>query len=191
MKANRNSHRVPAGPACRLLALAALLGGVAGLAGCQMPPGWTWPPPAASQPAAKPRPAKPSVLMDPCAERLHDICGQLLLYWSAKRQLPESLPALRDIGGAGPLPLACPDSGKPYVYNRDGLPMPDTSRRVLVYDAVACHSGMRWSIVADPARPGRPMVARVLLVPNDPAIFAAPPAATPPPTPATKTGGKD
>ena len=38
-------------------------------------------------------------------------------------------------------------------YSRDGLPMPNTPRRVLVYDALPCHTGMRWTITADPAGP--------------------------------------
>jgi hypothetical protein len=179
MKA-RSSHRVRAGLACRLLAAVALLSGLAGLAGCQMPADWTWPPPAASQPAAKPKPVKPSVLLDPCAERLGDICAQLLLYARARHDLPETLAGLV---GAAPLPLTCPVSGRPYIYTRDGLPMPGTSRRVLVYDALACHTGMRWTITADPAGPGKPLVARVQLVPDDPAIFAPPPPA--------KTRGKE
>jgi hypothetical protein len=183
MKANRSSHSARAGLACRLLAVA-MLSGLAGLAGCQMPADWIWPPPAASQPAAKPKPVKPSVLLDdPCAERLGDICAQLLLYARARHDLPESLADLNQMRGVGPLPVTCPVSGRPYIYNRDGLPMPGTSRRVLVYDALACHTGMRWTITADPAGPGKPLVARVQLVPDDPAIFAPPPPA--------KTRGKE
>lgn len=176
MKATRSSHRVLAG--------AALLGCLVGLAGCQGA-AWTWPP--ASQPAPKPEPVKPSVLVDPCADQLHDICGQLLLYWSANRQLPESLAALI---GEKPISLKCPVSAKPYAYNPEGLAMPGASRRVLVYDATPCHTSMRWSIVADPAGPGKPLVARVLLLPNNPAVFA--PQGPPTSAPAkTGTEGKD
>jgi hypothetical protein len=190
MKAKSTSHFVQAGPACRLVAAVALLSALGGLAGCEIPPEWKWPPPAATQPAAKPRPVKPSVVLDdPCADRLGELCARLLLYARAKHDLPESLVAL---GSASPLSLTCPLSGKLYAYSREGLPIPGTNRRVLVYDAVACHTGMRWAITADPAGPGKPLVARVQLLPNDPAIFAAPPPPpAPPPTAPAKAGGKE
>jgi hypothetical protein len=186
MKANRTNHRAQAaGPARRRRTAVAILSALAALAGCDVPPEWKWPPPAASQPAAKPRAVKPSVLMDPCADRLGDICGQLLLYARARHDLPESLASLAELTGR-PMPATCPLSGRPYIYSRDGLPMPNTPRRVLVYDALPCHTGMRWTITADPAGPGKPLVARVQLVPDDPAIFAAPPPPAPSPGPATR-----
>jgi hypothetical protein len=105
-------------------------------------------------------------VLDACAERLHDICGQLLFYYSVKGQLPERLDQLGDIGSR-PLPqFICPVSGKPYTYNRDGLAMPGSSRRVLVCDAEPCHSGTRWAIVAEGADPGKPLVVHVVVLPE-------------------------
>ena len=107
---------------------------------------------------------RPSAEADPCAERLHDICGQLLLYHSFNNRFPKTLGELKPIDPQQSLPLVCPVSGKPYVYNPNGLRIPGRSGRLVLYDATASHSGMRWGIlVGDPGGGGR-LTARVILL---------------------------
>jgi len=141
-----------------VLRLACWIAAAAAAVGCQTPP-------------AAPSAQTPGGELDSCPERLHDICGQLLLYYSVKGHSPERLDQLGDIRSGALPPLICPVSGKPYTYNRDGLAIPESTRRVLVYDAEPSHSGKRWAIVADAAQGGKPLVARVLLMAEAP-VFA-------------------
>ena len=104
-------------------------------------------------------PAGPTSRMAPCADQLHDICGQLLLYYYARKDLPESLDKMGK--GAANL-LNCPSSNKPYVYNPAGLAVPGWTGRLIVYDAKPYHYGMQWGILAEPPRPGKPLVLRVV-----------------------------
>ena len=105
---------------------------------------------------------------DPCAERLHDLSGRLLLYYAEHEALPRSVREL-DKGIPGPaVPVICPACGKAYVYDRDGLLVRGRLGKLILYDAVDCHSGMRWGIMVDPPRTGQPLVLRVVrLKPGD------------------------
>jgi hypothetical protein len=108
--------------------------------------------------------------IDPCAERLHDLSGRLLFYYSLHGALPA---ALEDLASADPTPLpplVCPVSGKPYVYNREGLPVRGRPGRAVLYDAAPTHAGMRWAALVDPPIEGKPRTARVLLLPERPAF---------------------
>ena len=104
---------------------------------------------------------------DPCAMRLHDICGPLLLYYATNRALPAKLEQLSDVSGfAHVKEFTCPVSGKPYVYNAAGLPAPDRSMRLIIYDAAPADDGLRWA-VSVPAAPGEgPLVVKVVAVPQ-------------------------
>jgi hypothetical protein len=150
-----------------LLRLAVLAAVAATAPGCQQTDG-NW-----RQPATPPTPD----IADPCAERLHDLCGQLLFYYNARRQLPATLEEL-ERASPGPVPLVCPTCGKPYAYNRDGLEVPESPWRVIVYDAEPCHAGKRWVILLDTVRPGKALVTDVKLFADSPMFAAPPPAAT-------------
>ena len=50
-------------------------------------------------PAPEARPA--DVRTDACAERLHDLCGQVLLYYATHRKLP---PTMKDLASSQSLP---------------------------------------------------------------------------------------
>src|SRR4029079_15400995 len=86
------------GPAFALCLLAAL-------AGCKAP----GKPQAAKSsanitPQSRPAPVPvdattPILTADPCANRLHDICGALLLYYAVYRQLPGQLNELSRVPG--------------------------------------------------------------------------------------------
>ena len=99
--------------------------------------------------------------------RLHDVCGPLLLYYATNRALPAKLEQLSDVRAFETVKdFTCPASGKPYVYNPAGLPAPDRSMRLIVYDAAPAHGGTRWAI-AIPISPGEgPLVAKVVAVPE-------------------------
>ncbi len=109
---------------------------------------------------------RPSVRKDPCAERLHNICGHLLLYYSTHRKLPPTLEGLHPTTGLPLPPLVCPVSEKPYVYDPDGVPIPNFPGRLVVYDPEPTHSGMRWGILVGASAGAPNITARVILVPE-------------------------
>ncbi len=114
---------------------------------------------------AEPEPdRRPSVRKDPCAERLHDLCGHLLLHYSTHGKLPPTLAELRPTAGLPLPPLACPASEKPYVYNPTGLAIANQPGRLVVYDPEPSHSGMRWGILVAQTPDGSNITARVILV---------------------------
>lgn len=140
----------------------------AGMLGCQ-----GWPPKEWSPAPVATAPAGPRVdAMAPCPERLHDICGLLLLYYKAYEQMPERLEDLGKVAPGALPPLVCPASGKPYVNNPRGLAVPNSDKRIVVYDSQP-HDGKRWVILVDPPRPGKALVARVRLEPDHP-VFSRP-----------------
>ena len=139
---------------------------------------------AGCQPSAV-RVQKPSVSLDPCAERLHDMCEQFLLYYSTQKHLPNSLDEMKAWEPKRLPPLVCPASGKPYVYRAEGVEVPGQKGRALLFDAEACHSGMRWAIVADAVTDEGPLTLRVRLLPDG--AWAAGPQAAAAPRPAARS----
>lgn len=107
---------------------------------------------------------RPSLQDDPCAQRLHDLSGQLLLYHSLHGHLPESLDALPPLDPEHPTPPICPASNRPYVYAPAGVRVPDYPGRLVLYDAQPIHAGMRWGVFVDAPPAGGHLTARVLLV---------------------------
>lgn len=98
--------------------------------------------------------------LDPCAERLHELAGKLLLFRFAQGHLPSSLAELPK-GGA--TEMVCPVSAKTYVYRRDGPAAPGWEGRMVAWDATACHRGGRWVVtLAQPA--GGAVTAKVVWV---------------------------
>lgn len=104
---------------------------------------------------------------DPCATRLHDLCGPLLLYYATHRQLPPQLEELRSVSGLeSAVELVCPVSGRPYLYNPQGILLPEQQARVVIYDPLPSHSGMRWGIsIIEPSGPG-PLITKVIALPE-------------------------
>ena len=124
-------------------------------AGCTLP----MPPP--QRPAS--RPAGPE--SDPCAERLHEVAGQLLMFYVEHRQLPDALAQLN-------LPeaqLSCPVCKRPYVYDPQGVLLSNLSVRAVLWDPQPCHSGVRWAVVMDEPKPGKPLSLNVIPIAQDPA----------------------
>lgn len=138
----------------RRIGLAVLVAAL--VAGCQPPP-----------PAA-PAPGRPAIATanDACAEQLQELSGQLLEYYAIHRELPPQLEDLTKLGAGPSLPLACPLSRRPYIYNPDGLAVPGWPGRLIVYDPLPSHEGSRWAIQADKPQPGKPLFLRVVRPPN-------------------------
>jgi hypothetical protein len=115
---------------------------------------------------------RPDAVIDLCAERLHDICGRLLLYYRVNGKLPAALADMRGLDSGALPPLVCPLSGKPYIYRKDGLRVPGRPGLLVLYDAEPVHSGMRWGISVETASEGQPLTGRVVLLPDSP-LFSA------------------
>ena len=142
-------------PSRKLMALACRVGSwalVALACGCEV-----------TEPAMVP---PPSVRKDPCAERLHDVCGHLLLYYASHKRLPPTLAELKSALAMRPPPLVCPASGKPYVYDPAGVSIPGRPGRLALYDPEPSHSGMRWAIMVGTPADGANVTARVILLPE-------------------------
>ncbi|HMO25319.1 MAG TPA: hypothetical protein PKB10_03550 [Tepidisphaeraceae bacterium] len=104
---------------------------------------------------------------DPCAMRLQDLCGAQLLYYLMNDALPEALEDLPlSPGMSEGIELRCPASGAPYIYNPEGIYLPERNARVIVYDGVPTHLGLRWAIQIDEPEIGRPLVAKVIALPE-------------------------
>jgi hypothetical protein len=115
---------------------------------------------------------------DPCGNRLHDLCGSLLLYYAIHQRLPQRAEELAQVGGpADAASLACPVSNQAYVYNPKGLLAPDTRSLVILYDPSPSHDGRRRAIsIVEPQRDNDALVAKVVTLPD---VFFQRPAATP------------
>ena len=104
---------------------------------------------------------------DPCAMRLHDICGALLLYYQQNHTLPKRLDDLAN----SPLlegqdALVCPVSKQPYLYNPVGITTAETRARIICYDPTPAHAGYRWAIsIIEPEENG-PLVTKVIGLPE-------------------------
>ena len=137
----------------RLTALACRIALCAFASGCQ---------PTVTEPVRR-----PGVKSDACAERLHDVCGPLLLYHSTHGRLPGALEELGSVDRVALPPLVCPTSGKAYVYNPGGIAIRDVPGRLVLYDAEASHMGMRWGILVRTPGGGRVDVRVVLTAEED------------------------
>lgn len=113
-------------------------------------------------------------ITDPCANRLHDLAGSLLLFYAVHRRLPEQIAELDQIAGpAAPGALVCPVSGQPYIYNSRGLLSPDTKSQIILYDPAPSHAGRRWAIsIVEPTGDSDALVTQVVLLPDP--IFRPP-----------------
>jgi len=160
MAGNKIVMRTTSQSRLTVLAVLAMLAGLP--AGCTFVP-------------VKPEPkTTPDPALDPCASRLHDVAGSLLLYYAAHNDLPPDMPAVKQAGGDACPALQCPLSGEPYVYYPMGIEIPGLPGLVVLHDATACHDGNKWGLVASQMGPGKPLQVQVLLLPAG--AIPAPPA---------------
>ncbi|MBP7933405.1 MAG: hypothetical protein KA354_02045 [Phycisphaerae bacterium] len=155
-----------------------LLLAVALTGACQSPPGK--PPPAPTSPATSATPARqtPNSNTDPCAMRLHDICGPLLLYYATHQQLPARIEELAHVPGFENVrDFTCPTSGQPYVYNPIGIVNSGAAPRIVLYDPTPTHSGIRWAIsIIEPGNKNAALIAKVVALPESSFSLSPPPA---------------
>lgn len=102
---------------------------------------------------AGPVSADEAVGTDPCEMRLENIEAALLLYYSLKGELPSRLEDLVSLS-SDDLDLTCPVSHREYLFIRGGLPIPASTRLIIICDATPAHGGMRWCITMAPSTPG-------------------------------------
>jgi hypothetical protein len=103
----------------------------------------------------------------PCAARLQNIGGALLLYYATKKQMPQNLEELKPFADFDqPIELTCPVSNKPYLYAPNGLTAVGKEKRIVVYDAAPSHNGQRWCLFMVPAGPGNALAVEVRAVPE-------------------------
>ena len=108
---------------------------------------------------------------DPCADRLHELAGSLLHYYSRHGALPENLHGLQGMAGRGTLPApVCPVSGDPYIYRKNGVRLEDHVGKLVLYDAVPAHAGMRLGVVLTTPKESGTMIAHVLLFAGEPIL---------------------
>jgi hypothetical protein len=132
-----------------VLILVALL-----ICGCQSVPS------SAPQAAGEP-------IIDPCAARLHDIGGAILLYYALHRTMPARLEDVADLADLdAPLQFTCPVSGEPYLYNPKGLAVRGSDKRIIVYDPTPAHGGKRNCLLMPPITPGKALSTDVQSFPE-------------------------
>lgn len=128
----------------------------------------------------------PDKLTDPCAARLHDIAGALLLYYRVKQQMPAKLEDVRSLGSiAQDLEFSCARNGAPFVYVPNGMAAVGKEQRIIAFDPTPIgRPRFRWCLIASVTNSGA-LVTDV--VPMAEKVFntyqAAPPAEAQQPQP--------
>jgi hypothetical protein len=119
-------------------------------------------PPAATTTTTAPAvaPAKENPQAGPCAEQLQDVLGEFLVYFRLYKELPAQI---KDLARVGPIsvPLACPTTHAPYVYNPAGMTVPNWTGRLILYDSCP-HGGFRRGILVERMTPGQSLLAYVI-----------------------------
>lgn len=110
----------------------------------------------------------PQAAIDPCSARLQDIGGTILMYYALNKHLPLTLTDAASLGDIDtPADLSCPVSKLPYIYNPQGLAIPGTNRRIIVYDATPVHDGARRCLIMTPPVRGRAVTCDVQSFPEN------------------------
>jgi hypothetical protein len=120
--------------------------------------------------------------VDSCADRLHTIEGQIILYYARYHGLPSTLEELRQFADPGDdTSYTCPVSHQSYVYAQGGLVFGSDPRRLIIYDATPAHNGNRWGILFSPAKGRQPLTTTVIPIPESSmkGFVPAPPVAQP------------
>ena len=105
--------------------------------------------------------------VDSCADRLHTIEGQIILYYARYHRLPATLEELRPFADAGDdTSYTCPVSHQTYVYVPGGLVFGKDPRRLIIFDATPAHNGNRWGILFSAAKGRQPLTTTVIPIPE-------------------------
>jgi hypothetical protein len=114
----------------------------------------------------RPAPAAADTASDLCSQEVDGLCERFLLYYAAHQDLPQDLAELTRVESGRFVGLTCPVSGKPYVYNRQGVLVGDWPGRLILYDAEPTHAGMRFGILIELPAAGRTVVFRPVRLPE-------------------------
>lgn len=110
--------------------------------------------------------------MDPCGDRMEDLCGPLALYFRDNGHGPARLEELQPYAFPGErLNFTCPVSGKPYLCSPQGLEAQGQNIRIYIYDATPVHTVVQRDGTVSPAR--WCAVARGSAVLNQPQVMYA------------------
>jgi hypothetical protein len=113
--------------------------------------------------------ANVDALTDPCAARMHDLAGAMLLYYAVHKKMPDKLEELKPLADADQqLSFVCPKSNLPYGYVPEGLGAQGKKARIVVFDSTPVHNGFRWCMMVSPSKPGS---ITVDVVPLSDALF--------------------
>jgi hypothetical protein len=115
------------------------------------------------------RGAQPDVLgaTEPSAARLHDLSGDLLLYYAIHRRLPDSLEALATVVDADRTPdFTSPASGRPLVYTPSSIAPPGDDRRLVLYDPTPTRNRSYWAVLMGQPRGTQPAATWVVELPE-------------------------
>jgi hypothetical protein len=86
------------------------------------------------------------------------------MYYTLNQKLPDKLADLAPLADVDrPLEFTCPVSGKPYLYDMNGVLIPGKPGRIFVCDPEPSHSSLRWAIMV-PDSEGGPLVPRVIAI---------------------------
>ncbi|HWE04605.1 MAG TPA: hypothetical protein VG326_19525 [Tepidisphaeraceae bacterium] len=86
--------------------------------------------------------------LDPCGNRMQDLCGPLTAYYSMYHHGPARAEDLQPFAIPGQeIQSACPVSRKPYVFAPDGLEATGQNIRIYIYDPEPTHHGARWCAI--------------------------------------------
>jgi hypothetical protein len=86
--------------------------------------------------------------LDPCGDRMQDLCGALTAYYNMYHHGPARIEDLQPFAIPGEqIQSACPVSGKPYLFAPDGLAATGQDIRIYIYDAEPSHNGARWCAI--------------------------------------------
>ena len=107
-----------------------------------------------------------AIIPDASSARLDDIVGALLFYIRANQGVPPTLDDLKTLPGVPENLNTISPSGQPYMYAPQGLTAPNSNKRLLVYDPEESANGRRWCILVSQVRPGAPLTAEVLALPE-------------------------
>ena len=103
---------------------------------------------------------------DPAAERLQDIGGYVLLYYSQQKQLPQSLDDLAQMPGGDSLDLTSPRTGTKFDYYPNGLWSSDHPNKCIVACDPVAGGSIRWCLLMTPPANGAALVVTVVAIPE-------------------------
>ena len=95
---------------------------------------------------------------------MENINEALLIYVHVNQQMPATLDDLRSVSGPD-LVLVSP-TGKPYGYVPSGLVIPNSPKRLIVYDPDELPNNRRWCILITEFRTGAALVSEVTDLPE-------------------------